>query len=107
MKPSRSGRRRFLQLLGTTAAAHTAAREAQAQPVPRTPPDAADAARRELGAALRELNATAGLGVTAEDLDRAEAYATGALRETQTRLRSLTLREDLDLPLVFRARRRP
>jgi hypothetical protein len=68
--------------------------------------DEADARRRDLAAALRELDTRAGLGVTAEDFDRAEAYVTGALVAAETKLRSLTLPEDLDLPLVFRARRR-
>jgi len=104
----RSGRRRFLGLImgGTTSALHRS-RAAEAQAPPRAPLDETDARRRGLAAALRELNAKAGLGVTAEDLDRAEAYATGALLEAETKLRSLPLPEGLDLPLVFRARRRP
>ena len=102
----RSGRRVFLRLLGATTAAG-GAREAAPQAPPKAPVPESDTRLRELAAALRELNATAGLGVTAEDLDRAEAYATGALREAETKLRSLSLPEGLDLPVVFRARRRP
>jgi hypothetical protein len=49
--------------------------------------------RRRLGAALRELNETAGLGVTKEDFERAEAYATGALLESEAKLRRLVLDE--------------
>jgi hypothetical protein len=102
---ARSGRRLFLCLLGATAAVTRGAREAVAQAPPKgTLPE--DARRRELAAALRDLNAKAGLGVTAEDLDRAEAYATGALVEAE-KLRSLTLAEGLELPITFRAHRRP
>jgi hypothetical protein len=103
----RSGRRRFLELLAATATALRGWREAAAQAPPKAPLPETDPRRRELAAALRELNAKAGLRVTAEDLDRAEAYATGALLEAETKLRSLTLPEGLDLPLVFHARRRP
>lgn len=102
----RSGRRRFLGLMGGTAAALHGSRVAEAQAPPKAPLEETDARRRGLGAALRELNTKAGLGVTAEDLDRAEAYATGALVEAETKLRSLPLPEGLDLPVVFRARRR-
>lgn len=102
----RSGRRRFLRLLGATAAAARASQEVVAQAPPKAPLPETDVRRRELAAALRELNAKAGLGIAAEDVDRAEAYATGALLEAETKLRSLTLPEDLDLPVVFRARRR-
>jgi hypothetical protein len=63
--------------------------------------------RRRLGAALRELNDAAGLGVTGDELERAEAYATGAILEAEAKLRPLVLDPGLDLPVVFRARRRP
>ena len=56
---------------------------------------------------MRELNAAAGLGVTPEELERAEAYATGAILEAEARLRPLVLAEGLDLPVIFQARRRP
>lgn len=102
----RSGRRRFLGLMGGTTAALHVPLKAEAQAPPKTPLDGADARRRDLAAALRELNARAGLGVTAEDFDRAEAYVTGALVAAETKLRSLALPEELDLPLAFRARRR-
>jgi hypothetical protein len=104
----RSGRRRFLGLVvGGATAALQGARAAEAQAPPKVPLDETDARRRGLAAALRELNAKAGLGVTAEDLHRAEAYVTGAFLEVETKLRSLPLPEGLDLPLAFRARRRP
>jgi hypothetical protein len=104
MRPS--GRRPFLRLLAATAALMRS-RVAIAQAPPKDGLPEGDARRRELAAALRELNAKAGLGVTAEDLDRAEAYATGALFAAETKLRALHLPEGLDLPVVFRARRRP
>lgn len=99
------GRRRFLGAL-TASAAITGARGAAAQAPPRAgladaPPD-----QRRLADALRELNAAAALGVTAEDLERAEAYATGAILESAAKLRPLRLPESLDLPVVFRARGR-
>jgi hypothetical protein len=68
--------------------------------------DDAGERRRRLGKALRDLNRKAGLGVADEDLERAEAYATGALLEAETRLRPLALGEGLDLPVAFSARRR-
>jgi hypothetical protein len=104
---ARTARRRFLGLIGGTAAALHGPQLAQAQAPPKAALDAADAQRRDLAAALRELNARAGLGVTADDLERAEAYVTGALVATETKLRSLTLPEGLDLPVAFQARRRP
>jgi hypothetical protein len=63
--------------------------------------------RRRLGAALRDLNDAGALGVTADELERAEAYATGAILEAAAKLRPLVLDPGLDLPVVFRARRRP
>ena len=62
--------------------------------------------RRRLAAALRELNDVAGLGVTPDELERAEAYATGAILEAEAKLRPLVLDEGLDLPVAFSARRR-
>jgi hypothetical protein len=66
---------------------------------------AVPAANRELGATLRALNESAGLGVTPEEIDRAEAYVTGAILETRAKLRPLVLDERLDLPVVFQARK--
>lgn len=100
-------RRRFLGLVGGAAAALRVGGAVEAQAPPKTPLGETDSKRRALAAALRELNAKAGLGVTVEDLDRAEAYVTGALLAAQAKLRSLPLPETLDLPVVFRARRRP
>jgi hypothetical protein len=45
--------------------------------------------------------------VAPDDIARAEAYATGAIRETETKLRPLRLDDALDLPVVFRGRRQP
>ena len=98
-------RRQFVGLMGT-AAALASSKLVEAQAPARERAGDRDDARRRLGAALRELNQAAGLGVTAEDLDRTEAYTTGALLEAATRLRRLVLPEGLDLPVVFRARRR-
>ena len=96
------GRRRFMGSLAGAAAgvAGSATTEAQAPanvPVPE--------ASRSLGATLRALNESAGLGVTPDEIDRAEAYVTGAILETRAKLRPLVLDERLDLPVVFQARR--
>lgn len=98
-------RRQFVSLLGATAALGSSPRESAAQ-APARGRDEQDDTRKRLGAALRELNQAARLGVTAEDLDRTEGYATGALLEAAARLRPLVLPEGLDLPVVFQARRR-
>ena len=83
-------------------AAGTAASSAHGQ----APPEMALAEEnRRLGTALRGLNELAGLGVTPDELERAEAYATGALLEARTKLRPLVLDDTLDLPVVFRARK--
>jgi len=63
-----SGCRPFLRLLAATAALMRS-RVAIAQAPPKDGLPEGDARRRELAAALRELNAKAGLGVTAEDLE--------------------------------------
>ena len=91
--------------MGTLAGLPLAAaggRRAEAQAPAKTP---VTEAHRGLGATLRELNEAAGLGVTGDEIDRAEAYATGAILETRARLRPLVLDEGLDLPVVFRARK--
>jgi hypothetical protein len=69
--------------------------------------DEAGERRQRLGRALRELNESAGLGIAPDDVDRAEAYATGAILEAEKKLRPVRLDDGLDLPVVFRARRRP
>jgi hypothetical protein len=102
-----NSRRRFVGLCGATAALASSPGELQAQAPARERPGDRDSARKHLAAALRELNRAAGLGVAAEDLERAEAYVTGALLEARSKLRPLVLPEGLDLPVVFRARRRP
>lgn len=80
---------------------------AEAQAPPRVSPTDAGHRRRRLAAALRELNEAAGLGVTPDELERAEAYATGAILEVEAKLRPVVLDERLDLPVTFSARRRP
>lgn len=103
---TRKSRRRFLEGLGVAAAVGRVP-EAEAQAPPKMSMDEAGERRQRLAAALRALNEAGGLGVTGEDLDRAEAYATGALLEAEARLRPLVFPESLDLPVVFKARRRP
>jgi hypothetical protein len=63
--------------------------------------------RRRLAAALRQLNEAAGLGIAPDELERAEAYASGAILEAEAKLRPRRLDGALDLPVVFRARRLP
>jgi hypothetical protein len=99
------GRRRFIQGL-SGAAALGGVPQAFAQAPPKLSMDEAGERQRRLSAALRALNEQGGLGVSAQDFDLAEAYATGALLEADARLRPLVLPEDLDVPVVFRARRR-
>lgn len=99
-------RRRFLGLLAGAAAAAGGGRRAEGQAPPRVSMADTEDRRRRLGAALRELNEAAGLGVTSDELERAEAYATGALLEAEAKLRPLTLGEGLDLPVAFLARGR-
>ena len=103
----RQSRRRFMGgLVGGTAA--LAARGiAEAQAPPRVSVADQGDRRRRLAAALRELNEAAGLGVTPDELERAEAYATGAILEAEAKLRPIVLDEGLDLPVTFSARRRP
>lgn len=100
------GRRRFMAGVGGAALALRATGSAEAQAPPRRAPADAEGRRRRLAAALRELNETAGLGVAPDDLDRAEAYAVGALLEAEAKLRPLALEANLDLPVAFSARRR-
>lgn len=99
-----TNRRRFLEGIGV-AAALGGVSGALAQAPPRMSMDEAGERQKSLSAALRALNEQGGLGVSAEDFDRAEAYATGAILEAETRLRPLVLPEGLDLPVVFKARR--
>jgi len=98
------GRRGFIGLL--TGVALGTARRGEPQAPAKASMDEAGARRQRLGRALRELNDAAGLGIAPDDLDGAEAYATAAILETGKKLRPLRLRDDLDLPVVFRAKRR-
>ncbi len=88
------------------ATAALAAHETETQAPPRVSLGAGDDRRLRLAAALRELNAAAGLGITPDELERAEAYATGAILEAETKLRPLVLDDGHDLTVAFRARRR-
>src|SRR5262245_59397940 len=98
------GRRGFISLM--TGAALGAARRGEPQAPAKASMEEAGARRQQLSRALRELNDTAGLGIAPDDVDRAKAYATAAILELEKKLRPLRLRDDLDLPVVFRARRR-
>jgi hypothetical protein len=100
------GRRRLVALLGGAATGLGSVSSAEPQAPPKVSIDDTGERRRRLAATLRELNDVAGLGVTKEDLDAAEAYATGALLESEAKLRPLVLLQGLDLPVVFKARRR-
>ncbi len=104
---TRKSRRRFMGGMAVATAALAAPETAESQAPPRVSLGAGDDRRLRLAAALRELNQAAGLGVTPEELERAEAYVTGAILETEAKLRLLVLDDDLDLPVAFRARRRP
>lgn len=101
----RGSRRRFLGLLGGAAAAAGTGR-AEAQAPPHVSMDEAGERRRRVAAAMRALNEAAGLGVTPDELERAEAYATGAILEAEAKLRPIVLDDRLDLPVAFAARRR-
>lgn len=101
-----SGRRRFIGSVGGVAALLGGRGEALAQAFPKVSIQETEERRRRLAKALRELNDAAGLGVTADDFERAEAYVTGAILEAEAKLRPLVLPEGLDLPVVFKARRR-
>jgi hypothetical protein len=98
------GRRGFIGLL--TGAALGAARRGEPQAPAKASMEEAGARRQRLARVLRELNDTAGLGIAPDDVDRAEAYATAAILEMEKKLRPVRLRDDLDVPVVFRARRR-
>jgi hypothetical protein len=101
----RDGRRSFIGIL--TGLVLGVARWAEPQAPAKVSMDEAGERRQRLGKLLRELNETAGLGVAPDDIERAEAYATGAILETEAKLRPLRLDDALDVPIVFRARRRP
>jgi hypothetical protein len=104
---SGTGRRRFVGSLAGVAAALGARKGAEAQAPPRVNMDETGDRRRRLGDALRELNEAAGLGITPDELARAEAYATGAILEMEAKLRPLALDDRIEPPLVFQARLRP
>jgi hypothetical protein len=106
---SEDGRRTFIEsLLGAAALGVAGADTAGAAALPQPVPERALADReRSLAEALRALNDAAELGITPEELARAQAYATGALLETARRLRPLVLEDGLEPPLDFDARRRP
>jgi hypothetical protein len=97
-------RRRFIGCVGGAAAILGQGSEAQAQAFPEASIPESEERRLRLAKALRELNDAAGLGVTADDFERAEAYVTGAILEAEAKLRPLVLPEGLDLPGAFKAR---
>jgi hypothetical protein len=100
------GRRVFIESLVGAAlvgSANDAAEAALPQPVPER--ELAGRQQR-LAEALRGLNEAAELGITADELARAESYATGALLEAARKLRPLVLEEGLEPPLDFKARGR-
>jgi hypothetical protein len=101
---SGKGRRGFIGLL--TGAAVGAARGGEPQAPAKASMDEAGGRRQRLARVLRELNDTAGLGIAPDDVDGAETYATAAILEMEKKLRPVRLEDDLDLPVVFRARRR-
>jgi hypothetical protein len=100
------GRRVFIETLVVAALVGGEKDEAEAalpQPVPER--ELADRQQR-LAEALRGLNDAAELGITPEELSRAESYATGALLEAARKLRPLVLEDGLEPPLDFKARGR-
>ena len=101
-----NSRRRFVGSLAGAAAVTSAPLRIEAQAFPKADIEQAAEPRRKLAVALRELNDAAGLGVTSDEIDRAEAYATGAILEAQAKLRPLVLPDRLDLSTVFRAPRK-
>jgi len=101
------GRRRFVGSLAGATAGLGAAAVIEAQAPPRAGMSQLGERRRRLAAALRELNQAAGLGVPPDDLEAAEAYATGAILDAEAKLRPRVLGAGLDLPVVFGARRLP
>ena len=101
-----ASRRRFIGSVGGAAALLGGRSEALAQAFPKVSIQETEERRQRLAKALRELNDAAGLGVSAEDFERAEAYATGAILEAEAKLRPLVLPEGRDLPVAFKARRR-
>jgi len=96
----RQSRRRFMGGLAGATAALGARGTAEAQAPPRVSLADAGDRRRRLAGALRELNEAAGLGVTPDELERAEAYATGAILEAEAKLRPIGLDEGLELPAL-------
>lgn len=95
----KSNRRGFLGLFGGSLAA-------LATPAGPAQPPAAEEGRERLARALAELNEAAGIGITPDEFERARRYATGVHLEARAKLRPLVLRDDLDLPVHFSARRR-
>ena len=103
---ARRGRRQFIRMLGGTAAALptvAAARRAPAQVVPQGAPDAG---QMKVATLLGQMNETLGLGVPADEFERAKAYTAAVQLEARARLHPLVLDEALDVPTAFVARRR-
>src|SRR5262245_49719460 len=98
------GRRRFMGTLAALPLGAAGAKRAEAQAPAKT---AVAEDHRELGRTLRAMNDAAGLGVTADEIDRAEAYVTGSILEARAKLRPLVLDESPDRPVAFPARQGP
>jgi hypothetical protein len=99
----RQNRRRFITTVAAITASLRGRGTIEAQAPPRVSIADAGDRRRQLAQALRTLNDTAGLGVTPDEIDRAEAYATGAILEAEAKLRPLVLDDALDLSTIFHA----
>lgn len=103
---ARRGRRQFIKALGRAAAAlpvAAAAGQASAQVVPQ---GALDAEQAKVAALLGEMNETLGLGIPADEFERARAYTAAVQLEARARLHPLVLDETLDVATAFIARRR-
>lgn len=98
-------RRHFIAALTGGAVAARATTTAEAQAPPKVAMNETEEPRRRLAAEMKALNDAAGLGVTADEIERAQAYATGALLAARDRLRTIELDPSLDLAVSFSAKR--
>ncbi len=60
-----------------------------------------DSGGRELAAALRQLNDSVPIGITPEEFDQVESYATGVYRDVVRKLRPIVLDDRLGLAIHF------
>lgn len=93
----KSSRRHFLELTGGSLAALTLSSCDAPAPVDPSPDS-------RLAASFAELNDAAAIGVTPEDFELARPYVTGVFREAQAKLRSMALRDDLEIAVRFTPR---